>query len=59
MQEEDEDEYTLRIKKTGCYDQYMKLLDCQFEKKDFRVCKDFVMGLKTCMAKYQKDNSKE
>ena len=36
VKEDEEDEYNLRIRRTGCYNQHIALLDCHYENKDFR-----------------------
>lgn len=35
-EEEEDDEYVKRIKRTGCYEAHLKLLECHYETKDFR-----------------------
>ncbi|KAF2444824.1 hypothetical protein P171DRAFT_520925 [Karstenula rhodostoma CBS 690.94] len=40
MQDDDEpDDWDKRIFSTGCADENMKLTDCYYEKKDWRLCK--------------------
>jgi cytochrome c oxidase assembly factor 4 len=51
MAEEEEDEYILRIKRTGCYEQHIKLLECHFDTKDFRKCITQMQDFRDCFAK--------
>jgi cytochrome c oxidase assembly factor 4 len=53
LADDEEDEYDLRIKRTGCYDSHIKLQDCYFDKKDWRLCKEEMKAFKVCMDKYQ------
>ncbi|KAF2712061.1 hypothetical protein K504DRAFT_400493 [Pleomassaria siparia CBS 279.74] len=47
--EDDEpDEWDKRIFSTGCSDENMKLTDCYYEKKDWRVCKKEMEVFKEC-----------
>ncbi|KAL5412962.1 hypothetical protein PMIN03_004032 [Paraphaeosphaeria minitans] len=40
MQDDDEpDDWDKRIFSTGCADENMRLTDCYYEKKDWRLCK--------------------
>ncbi|KAI8810693.1 hypothetical protein BJ742DRAFT_675641 [Cladochytrium replicatum] len=52
---EDEDEYDSRIKRSGCYEQHMKLLDCHFETKDWRACKDAMREFKECFERHEQE----
>ncbi|KAI8921941.1 hypothetical protein DFJ77DRAFT_413641, partial [Powellomyces hirtus] len=47
-EEEDEDPYITRIKKSGCFAQHEALQDCHFEKKDWRACKDEMTAFRKC-----------
>lgn len=49
--DEEDDEYTQRIKRTGCYEQHMRLLDCHFETKDFRKCRVEMAEFKDCFSR--------
>ncbi|KXN74798.1 hypothetical protein CONCODRAFT_76678, partial [Conidiobolus coronatus NRRL 28638] len=53
LADDEEDEFDLRIKRTGCYDNHIKLQDCYFDKKDWRLCKEEMKAFKACMDKYQ------
>ncbi|KAJ3318089.1 hypothetical protein HDU76_000939 [Blyttiomyces sp. JEL0837] len=52
-QEDEEDEYNLRIKRTGCFDQHESMLDCHFRTKDWRQCKDEMKRFRECMKVYE------
>ncbi|KAF7992106.1 hypothetical protein HCN44_001431 [Aphidius gifuensis] len=41
------------LKKTGCIDLHYQVLECNSEKKDWRLCKKEVQEFKACMTKYQ------
>jgi cytochrome c oxidase assembly factor 4 len=50
--DDDEDEYVKRIKRTGCYDQHVKLLECHFDSKDFRKCTKEMQEFRICFQKH-------
>lgn len=47
----EEDPEVLMIKRTGCLEQHYDVLDCMFEKKDWRKCQDILHTFKNCMNK--------
>jgi cytochrome c oxidase assembly factor 4 len=51
--EEEEDEWNKRITKTGCRVEYEAMLDCHYEKKDYRKCVEEMKKFKECFAKNQ------
>ena len=53
-QEEEEDPYITRIRKTGCFKQHEALQDCYYDKKDWRACKEEMLQFKQCFSKYNK-----
>ncbi|TPX60544.1 hypothetical protein PhCBS80983_g01724 [Powellomyces hirtus] len=53
QEEEDEDPYITRIKKSGCFAQHEALQDCHFEKKDWRACKDEMTAFRKCFMRNQ------
>ncbi|KAJ3351639.1 hypothetical protein HDU83_008794 [Entophlyctis luteolus] len=54
-QENDEDEYTLRIKRTGCFAQHNALLDCHYETKDWRKCAAEMRLFRECFSKHEEE----
>jgi cytochrome c oxidase assembly factor 4 len=46
--DEEDDEYILRIKRSGCYPQHIALQDCHWETKDWRKCKTQMEMFKLC-----------
>lgn len=49
--EKDGSAWDNRIISTGCYDKYLKLNDCHFDKKDYRRCVEEMESFKICMKK--------
>ena len=47
-----EDPYDTRIKKSGCWNEHVKLQDCHFNTRDFRQCKLEMDKLKECWKRH-------
>jgi cytochrome c oxidase assembly factor 4 len=54
-QDDEEDEYITRIKKSGCYNEHVKLQDCYWDTKDWRKCKEEMKEFKACFTRQQKN----
>ncbi|TPX32156.1 hypothetical protein SmJEL517_g04714 [Synchytrium microbalum] len=54
--DDEDDEYTSRIKKTGCLEFHEKLQDCYYGKKDWRACKQEMADFRDCFDKYQQQS---
>lgn len=50
----EKDPFDEMIEKTGCHDLNNAVIDCYYEAKDWRACKDKVAAFKDCFGKYQK-----
>ncbi|KAF9740156.1 hypothetical protein PMIN06_003777 [Paraphaeosphaeria minitans] len=56
MQDDDEpDDWDKRIFSTGCADENMRLTDCYYEKKDWRLCKKEMEVFRACWKKHGND----
>ncbi|PBP21811.1 hypothetical protein BUE80_DR007356 [Diplocarpon rosae] len=53
--EDELDEWDKRIFSTGCAAENMKMTDCYWEKKDWRLCKDEMENFKKCWKQHQND----
>lgn len=54
--EEDDDAYTLAIKKTGCYVENERLQLCYYDSgRDWRACKKEMDAFRECMAAWTKE----
>ncbi|OMJ12665.1 Cytochrome oxidase assembly factor 4 [Smittium culicis] len=53
VEDEDEDEWDARIKKTGCYKENEALLICHFDTHDWRKCTSEMKAFKDCMNSYK------
>ncbi|KAH8596021.1 hypothetical protein B0O99DRAFT_686071 [Bisporella sp. PMI_857] len=53
--DDEPDEWDKRIANTGCAMENMKLNDCFFEKKDWRLCKKEMDQFKSCWKKQRND----
>jgi cytochrome c oxidase assembly factor 4 len=51
---DDEDQVTSAIRKTGCYQFHEKLQECYIEKKDWRDCTKEMQEFRQCMKKIQR-----
>jgi cytochrome c oxidase assembly factor 4 len=51
---DDEDQVTSAIRKTGCYQFHEKLQECYIEKKDWRECTKEMQEFRQCMKKIQR-----
>ncbi|VDP34351.1 unnamed protein product [Echinostoma caproni] len=47
--EEEDDPVIAMIKRTGCLEEHYDVLDCKYEKKDWRLCQDVVKAFRDCM----------
>ncbi len=52
--DDDEDQVTSAIRKTGCYQFHEKLQECYIEKKDWRNCSKEMQEFRQCMQKIQR-----
>ncbi|KAF2797409.1 hypothetical protein K505DRAFT_322604 [Melanomma pulvis-pyrius CBS 109.77] len=55
VDDDEPDEWDKRIFSTGCSDENMKLTDCYYEKKDWRVCKKEMEIFKECWKRHGND----
>ncbi|RKO95174.1 hypothetical protein CAUPRSCDRAFT_486, partial [Caulochytrium protostelioides] len=46
--DDEEDEWDARIRRTGCFPQHEALQDCYYEKKDWRRCRDEMAAFREC-----------
>ena len=54
--EEEEDQYELMMKRSGCYEHHVALQDCFFDKgKDWRLCQTEMKQFKDCMSKQKRE----
>eukprot|EP00047_Mylnosiga_fluctuans_P021579 m.106600 g.106600 ORF g.106600 m.106600 type:complete len:68 (-) comp8951_c0_seq4:1057-1260(-) len=51
MADDDEDNYNRALNHSGCKTEHLALLDCFYEHKDWRKCKEVQDALKACMAR--------
>ncbi|KAI9205418.1 uncharacterized protein BJ171DRAFT_412547, partial [Polychytrium aggregatum] len=49
---DDEDPYITRIKRSGCYDEHIALQDCHWDTKDWRLCRQQMSAFKRCMSNH-------
>ncbi|KAG5357522.1 Cytochrome oxidase assembly factor 4 [Yarrowia sp. C11] len=57
IEDDDEpDEWDVRINKTGCADENMALTDCYQDTKDWRKCTDEMKAFKDCWAAHKQDD---
>ncbi|KAF5394067.1 Coiled-coil-helix-coiled-coil-helix domain-containing protein 8 [Paragonimus heterotremus] len=47
--EDDDDPVVSAIRRSGCLDEHYDVLDCMYEKKDWRACQDVLNVFKSCM----------
>jgi cytochrome c oxidase assembly factor 4 len=52
--DDEEDPWITRIKKSGCYDQHVALQDCYYDTKDWRACREEMNLFRVCFAAQQK-----
>lgn len=52
--DEEEDPFDTRIKKSGCADLHYALLDCMDQHKDWRKCQEHVQAFKVCIDEQNK-----
>lgn len=45
----DDDDYIIMLKKTGCYAEHLSLQDCYYDNRDWRKCKKEMEIFKRCM----------
>jgi len=57
-EEDEEDPFDTRIKKSGCADLHYALLDCMDKHKDWRKCQEHVQAFKTCIDEKKKNFNK-
>ncbi|KAJ3114409.1 hypothetical protein HDU96_002121 [Phlyctochytrium bullatum] len=53
--DEEEDEFVARIRRTGCFAEHEAMQDCYFDSKDWRKCRDEMRKFKECFAKHEKE----
>ena len=49
---DEEDDYTRRIKQTGCSELNEQVLDCYFREKDWTKCQTQVQAFRDCFQKH-------
>ncbi|KAH8666007.1 hypothetical protein BGZ60DRAFT_410385 [Tricladium varicosporioides] len=60
VEDDDEpDEWDKRIFSTGCSEENMKMTDCYYEKKDWRLCKNEMETFRKCWKEHQNDKRTE
>ncbi|KND01905.1 uncharacterized protein SPPG_09132 [Spizellomyces punctatus DAOM BR117] len=57
--EGDDDDYTKRIKNSGCFREHEALQDCHFNKKDWRACKAEMLAFRKCYERHRKQQLDE
>ncbi|KAF2872072.1 hypothetical protein BDV95DRAFT_606633 [Massariosphaeria phaeospora] len=53
--DDEPDDWDKRIFSTGCSDENMKLTDCYYERKDWRVCKKEMEVFRECWKRHGND----
>ncbi|KAJ3121859.1 hypothetical protein HK098_003312 [Nowakowskiella sp. JEL0407] len=56
--DDEDDEYTKRIKRSGCFAQNENLLICYYDTKDWRKCRNLMKEFKLCMERNNPDAKK-
>ncbi|KAJ3069754.1 hypothetical protein HDU98_007193 [Podochytrium sp. JEL0797] len=49
---DEQDEYNLRIQRTGCFPQHNALLDCHYASKDWRKCTSQMAAFRKCFERH-------
>lgn len=50
-EEEEDDPVISMIKRTGCLEEHYAVIECQYDKKDWRACRSEVSAFRECMVK--------
>ncbi|OMH80700.1 Cytochrome oxidase assembly factor 4 [Zancudomyces culisetae] len=56
IEDDEEDEWDARIRRTGCHKENEALLICKFDTKDWRKCTKELKAFKDCMDNYMNHN---
>ncbi|CAD6506341.1 BgTH12-07267 [Blumeria graminis f. sp. triticale] len=55
VEDDEPDDWDKRIISTGCAEENVKMNECFYEKRDWRVCKTELEKFKQCWMKHQND----
>lgn len=50
-EEEEDDPVISMIKRTGCLEEHYAVVECQYDKKDWRACRSEVKAFRECILK--------
>lgn len=50
-EEEEDDPVISMIKRTGCLEEHYAVVECQYDKKDWRACRSELKAFQECMLK--------
>lgn len=52
--DEEDDPVTAMIRRSGCLEEHYDVIECKYEKQDWRLCQDVVKAFRDCMEKSRK-----